>query len=855
MWNLCLVLLFRSDLFMIKPSIKQSEHDTNRLPNALPSLWTTFGMVRNLRSKRGEARLSARTKVHSDGNDEVGQGGESSRRAAMYASLFAIILLLFYTELSGQVIRGFVYENATHLPIEKVNVFITGDEGTVQLETDANGSFSYQPARGGRFDIIVSHLSYELVHLQALQLSSTKDLILDIPLTARIRELTEVNILAPSVRSVNNRFFTTSEEETRRFPATFFDPARTATLFPGVYAANDQANGLVINGLSPSLMQWYLEGVPILNPNHLANAGTLSDRATATGGGVNMISNQVLATTNLVTGALPPQYGDAVSGVMDMQFRPGNVNKPEHTVQVGLLGIDLATEGRLKDGSEASYLLNYRYSTIGLLSALGVNFGDEEINFQDLNFNVHFPLSTQGGYIKVFGLAGLNKTDLDGPKELEERMDSRDISRVEYDGGTVIGGAALQYPMRKGVIKATIALSYTKSDRTEDRLDLQGLLAPYSNELAKQTKFSTRVDWQGQRSNRLTVNGGIGLTNHWVNGTGDYPQSGAFLVEGITTLLRPYTQVSYVVTGDVVVRGGLAVSLLSGREANDDKANGTVVPEPSLHVYWQAAEKFSIETGYSYSGMTTPNVTFQTGSLIDLDLLRTHTFSFVFRNQLRSSTQLAGIINYYALNHVPTDADITNGYTILSESGYPRQGPFSLEGKGRTISLALALRQDVHRGKFARAGIGWINASHQGSPGLLLSTAYDTGPWASFSGGKEWTKAKDYGDRIFGLNGGIQWRGGMHEQVIDLDRSRAEGFTVYNDEGNFAVELEDYFRIDLRLYLRKDKVDKTTTWSLDIQNVMSKENAFFSLYDPFLDGIRQTKQLGIIPVLSYRVDF
>jgi hypothetical protein len=36
---------------------------------------------------------------------------------------------------------------------------------------------------------------------------------------------------------------------------------------------------------------------------------------------------------------------------------------------------------------------------------------------------------------------------------------------------------------------------------------------------------------------------------------------------------------------------------------------------------------------------------------------------------------------------------------------------------------------------------------------------------------------------------------------------------------------------------------------------MSRENAYSSLYDPFQDAIRQTTQLGIIPVLSYRVDF
>jgi hypothetical protein len=91
--------------------------------------------------------------------------------------------------------------------------------------------------------------------------------------------------------------------------------------------------------------------------------------------------------------------------------------------------------------------------------------------------------------------------------------------------------------------------------------------------------------------------------------------------------------------------------------------------------------------------------------------------------------------------------------------------------------------------------------------------------------------------------------------VIHLEASREAGYSVYEDEGDFSLELEDYFRIDLRIYLRKDKPNKSTTWTLDIQNLMSRENAYCSLYDPFQDGIRETMQLGVIPVLSYRVDF
>jgi hypothetical protein len=696
--------------------------------------------------------------------------------------------------------------------------------------------------------------------MQALQLSSTKDLILELPLTARVRELTVVNILAPSVRRVQNRFYVTTEEETRRLPATFFDPARTAASFPGVHLANDQANGMVIHGLSPALLQWNIEGVPVLNPNHLANAGTWSDRATLTAGGVNMLSNQVLSTSKLVTGALPPRYGDAVSGVMDLTVRQGNDRKHEHTFQAGLLGLEGASEGPLS-GNTASYLVNYRYSFVGLLTGLGIDFGDERISFQDLNFNIHIPLSGPGSYVKIFGVGGLNTTDLDGPRPPDEREDSRDISRVDYDAGTVISGAALQWPTRKGVIRASAALSYARSLREEDRVVGQETLSMYAFERMKHAQIASRLEWQSPRSGRITLNLGMGLTHQWINGIADFPEASLYYTRGNSLLLRPYGELSYVLTGDLVVRGGLAVTYLTGERGVAEESGSRVVPEPSLHLYWQASEKVSVESGFSFSGMATPYATYlyREGSPGDPDfvpdLLRSRTFSFIVRNQIRSGTQLAAIIQYYALSHVPMITVHGDAFTILGDLGYPHDERLSPEGKGKAISLALAARQEMRNGMFGRAGIGWVHATHQGASGLSFSTPYDIGPWAVVSGGKEWEITRDYGRRILGVNGALRWNNGMRDQVIDLNASRKAGYTRFQLEGDFSQALEDYYRMDLRLYLRKEKAHRTTTWSLDIQNLTSRENAFFSLYDPVLDDIRQLMQLGVVPVLSYRVDF
>ena len=91
-----------------------------------------------------------------------------------------------------------------------------------------------------------------------------------------------------------------------------------------------------------------------------------------------MISAQLMDRADFYAGGLPPNLGNALAGGINMELRPGNLEKFQYTAQAGLLGIDLAAEGPVVR-DRVSFLANYRYSTLGLLSALGVNLGDELI--------------------------------------------------------------------------------------------------------------------------------------------------------------------------------------------------------------------------------------------------------------------------------------------------------------------------------------------------------------------------------------------------------------------------------------------------------------------------------------------
>ena len=170
-----------------------------------------------------------------------------------------------------------------------------------------------------------------------------------------LHKLDEVTIKASSNRtrplnefaSISARSF--SVEETRRYAASVADPARMVMNFPGVTNSGDD-NSIVVRGNSPKGVLWRLEGIEIPNPNHFSALGS-------SGGSISMLNANVLGNSDFYTGAFVPEIGNALSGAFDLNFRNGNTERYEHTVQVGVLGVELATEGPFKKGGKASYLV------------------------------------------------------------------------------------------------------------------------------------------------------------------------------------------------------------------------------------------------------------------------------------------------------------------------------------------------------------------------------------------------------------------------------------------------------------------------------------------------------------------
>ena len=117
----------------------------------------------------------------------------------------------------------------------------------------------------------------------------------------------EVTVVATQEGQARNEMMAISSrsfsiKETNRYAGSINDPGRVALNFPGVTAAQDNDNDVIVRGNSAAGILWRLEGIDVPNLSHFSRPGS-------SGGGITALSPHVMGSTDFSTGAFPAEYG------------------------------------------------------------------------------------------------------------------------------------------------------------------------------------------------------------------------------------------------------------------------------------------------------------------------------------------------------------------------------------------------------------------------------------------------------------------------------------------------------------------------------------------------------------------
>lgn len=402
---------------------------------------------------------------------------KTSKAISIVLGLFLAIHVSAQNSPLTQTIRGTVTDRASGAPLGYVTVQLSNvpSIGTV---TDDNGRFELADVPLGRHTVKASFVGYEPVVLHEILVTSAKEILLSISLKESIRQLDEV-VIRPNVHKEQplNKMALSgarmlSVEEASRYAGGMDDPSRLVSSFAGV-ASSTTANGISIHGNAPHLLQWRLEDVEIPNPNHFADVTILG------GGILSSLSSHVLGNSDFLTGAFPAEYSNAISGIFDMKLRNGNSQRHEHTFQVGILGIDFASEGPISRKNNSSYIFNYRYSTTGLMGKIfpKINIGGK-LDYQDFNFKLNFP-TAKAGVFSVWGTALTDKVDpiLEKVEDWKYKDDGV-LSFIKQK--SIATGVGHRYFFNNNtLLKTTLAYTYSETGTYADLYDEELNTSPH----------------------------------------------------------------------------------------------------------------------------------------------------------------------------------------------------------------------------------------------------------------------------------------------------------------------------------------------------------------------------------------
>lgn len=776
-------------------------------------------------------------------------------RGVFFLFFFLVLSQASWAQKPTQTIRGSVLDADTQLPLVGATIALIEQEHLRGAMTDSTGKFRLEKVAVGFYKIEISFLGYTTLFIPELLLESGNEQVLEVQLEQEEIEIQPLTLYAPtyspaSIARVSKQVITV--EEARRFPATFDDPARLATSYPGVISSNDQANNISVRGNSPASLSWYLEGVEIVNPNHLGTAGTANDRLTANGGGVNVLSAQLLGASTFLSGAFPANYGNSLSGIMDMQLRKGNSEQYEFTGQIGLIGIDLAAEGPFSKKSDASFLINYRYSTLGILSALGVDLGDEAIAFQDISFNLKLP-TKKAGKFTLFGIGGQSSNVFDGPRDTLLRLvekDQFDITSISRVG--VLGFTHL-LPLGKSSWRSTIAYSTLQSTRIADQLDANFQQTIFARDTLEESKLSVQTNFSTRPNDRVRWQVGVSATLLDAKVYSESPTSAQLIGTGTGWLLRPYTNLRVQLRPEVEMLAGVHYTYYTFNES-------TAV-EPRASLRW-VNDRQQLSLAYGLHSKLQPTQLYFLQSPEDpeanRDLGFTQAHHVVLSHQLFTgpSAKLRTELYYQQLFNVPETSLLTGRISALNweEAFLQTNLPFRNTGSGRNYGLEVSWQQ-----YFSKTYYYLLNASifdsRYSDGDTQRNTRFNSNYLFNLTGGKEFSKNKKGSQRTWGINLRISYIGGFWETPIDEAASAALNYTVFDLSQAYTQKQPDVFKIDSRFYFRKDRQRSSTTIALDLQNMTNQQNLAYRYYDALQGQVLDKYQLGLIPNLSWRIEF
>ncbi len=602
-----------------------------------------------------------------------------------------------------------------------------------------------------------------------------------------------------------------SERMISSIAASFDDPVRILSRYPGYVTVNDQSNQISFRGMPAHWSTWLLNGVEIVNPNHLMGAGTPGDKLSF-GGGVSMISGTIIDRFKI------DQSPFLKNGFNNLSTLP-NYNLDESLatyIKLSVIGLESGT-GWVNNGWSIS--ANYRYSFTGLLSDLGVDFGNESIKYQDAYLGIK--KVTKKALIEFNGIYGRSSNTHIPLDSLTEDFTYKDVQDIRAENETFITSLKLNYQLGSNWLGE---LTSNFSSRSDTRI-AQAPINIFDKFGLDERRFASRLVMS---KGDLSFGAGFAYRDYIL----DYEYLGFTLDSNVSLSNAVWSGF----IKDISKFNGFTVKVNFGIDYHSKNKKAAI---PFAISFEKKFGGLSIELNNSIQARYPEVEILFFGQQSDVELIKSRNHEISIK--LNSSANPRIGLFFHQFENVPTYSNWSafNGvqdFLIFAVSN-------SKTKKARSYGVFGSCNYEVKPNDFwIYSNISFLRAQYQSQFSEEYSDAIGDYRWILNLNLKKTLFSKK--EKLFQVLVSTVFRNGGNQY-------RTSTLPYYVPE--YGVELyriSDYFRGDLRLIYKK----RRSEFSLDIQNVTSRRNEGYQLYNFISKEFEDYDQLGIIPVLSWKLN-
>ena len=802
------------------------------------------------------------------------------KKLTITMALLAMFTTLAFSQKLTQTVRGTITDIDSKTPLIGTNVLIVGTDPAIGTTTDFNGTFKLENVQIGRITLRISYLGYESKTIPDIIVNTGKEVVLDLSMQESVVKLEEVVVKSNqntgealndmaliSARSI-------SAEETKRFAGTWDDPSMVLNNFAGV-SSSGMYFDIIFRGNSPKYNQWRLEGVDITPPNHQADQN-------ATIGGFSCLNNKLLAASDFYTGAFSAEYGNVLSGVYDLKLRAGNNEKFEAMAGVGLLGTDFTVEGPIKSGYAGSYLINYRFSNIGLIQKLNL-IGDIEgvtTTFQDANFKVVLP-SEDIGTFSFFGVSGLDNLLVKDVKpniwitpgsngmmpNISQDFDKRNyltnlgMNHTYFINNNSYTKTSLTYSgigLNDDVYESTIV----DSNNVDRRLN-------YGSKIRSST-YKASLSYNNKINAKNTIHIGteyslIDENNNQSQLANDSTSARFTLIDykGNITTFQNFLSWKYNFDENL--------TMVTGLHNMNVLLNNKSTLEPRIAFNWKLNNTSAVHAGYGkHSTMENIHNYFSRiqqpdGSIIEpnknLDLLKADHFVLGYDKSITENVKVKVEAYYQHLYNLPVENNTTSYYATINEASDYKYVPLVNKGTGKNFGIEATVEQYFNNHYYFLANGSLFDSKYKSLEGVERNTKFNSNFLVNLLFGKEFDKLGENQNQTLTLNAKLFFSGG--QRYIPLLRDVNGNLAVdpannkfWNYSEAYDHKYDNIFQLNLSVSYKFNLLTVTHEIFLDLPNITNQQSKLYEYYDESKPNkIGYVTQSAFLPNLMYRVYF